>query len=289
MQPLAEFRQRLHFFMKKLLIFIISVFVCSPLLAAEGKRYISLAPSTTEILFSLGLDKEIVGVSSFCNYPPQAKSKDKIGTFSQPNIEKILSLKPDYIFSTGLEQAQAVSQLKRLGLPIYVADPVNMEELIATIIEIGAITGRQVQAQQLAQKIEDKVSEISLKVKSVPADKRPKVYIEIWHDPLTTAGQGSFVNDIISIAGGVNIAFDTKRPYSIFSPEEVIKRDPDYIFLAYMGQAPQKELEKRFGWQKIKAVKNKKVYSDIDPNILLRPGPRAIEGLESVYKKLYQQ
>lgn len=275
--------------MKKLLIFIISVFVCSPLLAAEGKRYISLAPSTTEILFSLGLDKEIVGVSSFCNYPPQAKSKDKIGTFSQPNIEKILSLKPDYIFSTGLEQAQAVSQLKRLGLPIYVADPVNMEELIATIIEIGAITGRQVQAQQLAQKIEDKVSEISLKVKSVPADKRPKVYIEIWHDPLTTAGQGSFVNDIISIAGGVNIAFDTKRPYSIFSPEEVIKRDPDYIFLAYMGQAPQKELEKRFGWQKIKAVKNKKVYSDIDPNILLRPGPRAIEGLESVYKKLYQQ
>ncbi|MFH1507949.1 MAG: cobalamin-binding protein [Candidatus Omnitrophota bacterium] len=256
-------------------------------LSGSVPRYISLAPSTTEILFSLGLDEEIVGVSSFCNYPPQAQEKAKIGDFSNPNIEKILSLKPDYIFCTGLEQANVVLKLRQLGLKVYVFDPVNIRELLATISETGSITNRREQAQELTQRMRQRIEEITSLTKLISQEKKPKVFIEIWHDPLTTAGEGSFVDELIDLAGGVNIAHNTKRPYSTFSQEEVIRRDPDYIIMAYMDkEQPVKLVEKRFGWDSISAVRNKRIYNDIDPDLLLRPGPRIVQGLEELYKKL---
>ena len=106
---------------------------------SERQRIVSLAPSTTEILFSLGLDKEIVGVTTFCNYPSKALAKEKVGTFSEPDIEKILSLKPDIIFATGLEQAFTVERLRQLKLNIYVSDPSNIKELFESIEDMGKI------------------------------------------------------------------------------------------------------------------------------------------------------
>jgi len=253
-----------------------------------ASRYISLAPSTTEILFALGLDEEIVGVSSYCNYPEEAQTKPKVGDFSNPNIEKILSLKPDYIFCTGLEQAKTVHELSRLKLNVYVADPSNMEELFNTISEIGRITARRNEASQLINKMRDDITAISEKVKLMPQQKRVRVFIEIWHDPLMTAGKGSFVDELIILAGGINIARDTIRPYSDFSAEKVIDLNPQVMILAYMDKEPPLKLvESRFGWADIEAVKNKRVFNDIDPDILLRPGPRITEGLKKLYKKLY--
>jgi iron complex transport system substrate-binding protein len=251
-------------------------------------RYISLAPSTTEILFALGLDEEIVGVSSYCNYPQKAKSKEIIGEFSHPNIEKILFLRPDYIFCTGLEQASTIIELRRLNLKVYVSDPVNMEELLNSIKDIGKITNKEGEAESLIKDMENEIEEINSKVKLILAEKKPKVFIEIWHDPLTTAGKGSFIDELINLAGGINIARDIKRAYSIFSPEEVIKRNPDYIILAYMDkEKPAKLVRDRFGWRQISAVKNNRLYNDINPDILLRPGPRVIEGLKKIYKRLH--
>jgi iron complex transport system substrate-binding protein len=251
-------------------------------------RYISLAPSTTEILFSLGLDEEIVGLSTYCNYPENAKSKTKVGDFSQPNIEKILSLRPDYIFCTGIEQAIAVSQLKKLGLKVYVADPTNMQELLDSIREIGKITGKNKEAQDLTKNMAFSIEKIKSKVSRICQEARPKVFIEIWHSPLTTAGKGSFIDDLIGIAGGINIAYDTKRPFSIFSVEEVIKRNPDCIILAYMDKEnAAKIIKKRAGWQEISAVKKDRIYNDISPDLLLRPGPRVIRGLNELYKRFY--
>jgi len=258
-----------------------------PSVFAGSARYISLAPSTTEILFALGLDDQIVGVSSYCNYPPKAKDKENVGTFSQPNIEKILFLKPDYIFCTGLEQAQAISDLKRLNLKVYVADPKNMRELFDSISDIGKITGKDIQAQSLIKNMSEEIEAVKSEVSLLPAGKKPKVFIEIWDNPLTTAGKGSFVDELITLAGGENIAADTKRPYSIFSAEEVIIRNPDYIILAYMDQAKPVELvAKRMGWNSIVAVKNNQVYNDINPDILLRPGPRIVQGLREIYNRL---
>jgi len=279
----------IHTHMKKTIISICLLFISvSPLFAAQNSRYISLAPSTTEILFALGLDDEIAGVSSFCDYPPRAKNKEKVGDFSSPNIEKILSLKPDYIFCTGLEQNPTIESLKRYGLPVYVADPQNIHELLASIMEIGRLTKKDVQAQQLTDVMRAEIGNISRQTRDIPEAQRLKVFIEIWFEPLTTAGSPSFIDELITLAGGVNIAKDTLRPYSIFSAEEVIKRNPDCIFLAYMTEEkPVEMVKKRFGWQRINAVKNNRIYNDIEPDIILRPGPRITQGLRLLYEKLY--
>ncbi len=278
-------------------IMLVLIFVLSHLLfnlpvsfAVEHKpRYISLAPSTTEILFALGLNEEIVGVSSYCNYPREAKSKAQVGDFSSPNIEKILSLRPDYVFCTGLEQAPAVIELKRQNLKVYVGDPKDVRELLESIREIGGIINKEKEAAGLTANMESQISEITSRVKLIPGDKKIKVFLEIWHDPLITAGNGSFVDHLITLAGGINIAADTKRPYSIFSPEEVIKRNPDCIIMAYMNSKSASKLAgQRFGWQGINAVKNNRVYDDIDSDLLLRPGPRVVQGLQQLYNRMYQ-
>ncbi|MDD5255806.1 MAG: cobalamin-binding protein [Candidatus Omnitrophica bacterium] len=275
---------------KTILTCIICLLLCGRAGAGErSPRYISLAPSTTEILFALGLDEEVVAVSSFCNFPEAARAKEKIGDFSRPNIEKILSLKPDYIFCTGLEQAPVIEELRRLKLNVYVSDPVSVSQLSDSIKNIGMITNKNHEAQRIVQGIRKGVSEMQERVTRLNKP-RPKVFIEIWYDPLTTAGPGSFVDELLSIAGGENIASDTKRPYSIYSPEQVIKHKPDCILLAYMGtQRPIELMLKRAGWQDIPAIRNKCLYDDINPDIILRPGPRIIEGLEEIHKRLFNQ
>jgi iron complex transport system substrate-binding protein len=273
--------------MKKIILLSLFVFLWAGS-AQAAPRYISLAPSTTEILFALGLDEEIVGVSAYCNYPVQAKNKTKIGDFSNPNIEKIISLKPDYIFCTGLEQAPVVAQLRGLDFNIYVADPVNIEDLFKTIREIGIIIHRQDAASLLIEEMRIRIKAVISKAGLIPADKKIKVFVEIWHEPLMTAAKGSLVDELITLAGGINIAHNLIRPYCNFSAEKVISLNPQCIILAYMDKEPPlKLIKQRFGWDKIDAVKYGRVFNDIDPDTLLRPGPRITQGLEELYKKLY--
>lgn len=273
--------------MKK--IILIGIFISSFISSVQAApRYISLAPSTTEILFALGLDKEIVGVSAYCNYPAQAINKTKIGDFSSPNIEKIISLKPDYIFCTGLEQAPVIARLRQLDLNVYVADPASIEELFKTIKEIGEITHKTKEASVLIEKMKGEIEAVVSKVKLIPQDDRIKVFVEIWHEPLMTAAKGSFVDELITLAGGINIAHELIRPYCNFSAEKVISLNPQCIIMAYMDKEPPlKLIKQRFGWDKIDAVKNERVFNDINPDILFRPGPRITKGLAEIYKRLY--
>ena len=272
--------------MKKIILAVI--FLLYGAAAAQAARYISLAPSTTEILFALGLEEEVVGVSNQCNYPPAVKNKTRIGNFSSPNAETITSLNPDHIFATGLEQAPAISQLRQLNFNVYVADPVNLEGLFKTIRDIGGITHREKEATLLIAEMEIRVQAVIAKTKLIPVEKRQRVFLEIWHEPLMTAAKGSFVDELISLAGGINIAHELIRPYCNFSSEKVIILNPQCIILTYMDKEPPLKLVKqRFGWDKIDAVRNGRVFNDINPDILLRPGPRITQGLEEIYKRLY--
>ena len=271
-------------------IVIFSLVICSYSFSSEDKRLriVSLAPSTTEILFALGLDERIVGVSSFCNYPLKAQEKEKIGTFSHPNIEKILSLRPDIVFCTGLEQAPVISKLKQLDLEVYVSDPPGIEELFDSIRDMAVLTDRNEEANELINKMKAGIEKLRSKTRSIPEEDKASVFIEFWNDPLMSAGNNSFIGELITLAGGTNIAYDVKRPYSYFSPEEVVKRNPDCIILAYMvNEDAAKTIRERLGWKDISAVKNSRVYSDVDPDIFLRPGPRLVEALEELYKRLY--
>lgn len=253
-----------------------------------ARRIISLAPALTEILFGLGLEDNIIGVTTLCNYPPEALKKDKIGTFSQPNIEKILMLKPDIVFATGLEQAPYVEKLKNLGLHVHVSDPATMEELFTSIEAIGALTDRKKEAGMMVRRMRAEIDNVQEMVNLVPQSQRPRVFIEVWNKPLLTAGRSSFVDELISLAGGVNIAHDVLKPYVSFSPEEVMKRNPDCIILGYMnGEAVEGLIYDRLGWENVEAVKNKRIYGDISSDLLLRPGPRLIDGLKAIHQRLY--
>jgi len=271
---------------------VLSLLLSGTSFGTDGKllRIISLAPSSTEILFALGLDREIVGVSQYCNYPQAVRGKERIGTFSQPNIEKIISLKPDIIFCTSLEQAPAVAKLRQLGFKVCVSDPSNLKELFASIDEMGRLVNKEYAANNLIDKMKAGIKVVADKVAYVPGSKRPKAYVEFWDSPMMTAGSGSFIDELITIAGGINIASGAKKNYSYFSAEDVVKQNPDVIILCYMQKKNAlNAVRNRFGWENISAVKNGRVYNDIDPDTILRPGPRIVDGLIEMHKRLYSQ
>jgi len=277
---------------KRSILIIVLLFtglICAS--GASAERYISLSPSTTEILFALGLQDEIVAVTSFCNYPEETKKIAKIGTFSEPNIETIISLKPTIVFATGLEQTPVVSRLKKSGLRVVVSDPKNISELLESITQIGKKTGREEAAEKLKENMLRRLEAVKAKAAKIPPEKRVSVFIEIWHDPIMTAGPGSFVDELINLAGARNIAYDAPRAYSRFSNEVIIERNPDVIILGYMDKVNESTqlIKNRIGWQDIAAVKNNRIVKDINPDLILRPGPRLIEGLERIYQSLYDE
>ena len=258
--------------------------------AKSYNRIISLTPATTEILFELGLDEEIAGVSTFCNFPEKAKGKEKVGSFSNPNIEKIIMLKPDLVILTGMEQAEIKGILKKCNIDYIVSYPKSINGLLKSIERIGTVLSRERQSRKLIKKIKGTVSRIEDKIKNITLSKRPKVYIEIWHDPIMSAGSNSFVNDMIELAGGVNVASSLKRAYSKIDPEHIIYNNPDVVILAYMknDRWVKNEFSNRVGWSSVSAIENKRVYADIDPDLILRPGPRIGEGLIELYMRLYE-
>lgn len=267
--------------------FILFLFISQAGFCAD-QRFISLSPAVTEILFALDLKDEIIADTVYCDYPQEAKYISKVGTFSEPSIEKIVSLKPDIIFTAGLEQVPALLRLKKLGLKVIVSDPKTIPELFESIIEIGKATGRQTQAEILVERMRGRINAVKSKAERIPEDKKLKVFIEIWHDPIMTAGPGSIIDELLKLAGAVNIAYDTLLAYSRFSVETIIQRNPDVIILGYMTKENAKDfVSNRLGWKNINAVKNKRVISDINPDTILRPGPRIVEGLEEIYRHLY--
>ncbi|MFH1379531.1 MAG: cobalamin-binding protein [bacterium] len=254
----------------------------------EKHRYISLAPANTEILFRLGLQDKLVGVTDFCNYPKEAEQIPSVGSFSSPSIEKIVSLKPDIIFTTGLEQAIIVENLRKLNLNVYICQPTNMEELFMSIEEIGKLTKNSAQAKRLIDSMKKEIAIVQAKLKKIPLNKRKKVFVEIWHAPLMTAGKGSFIDELIVLTGGINIAHNTPRPYSYFSAEKVVEYNPDYILLAHTECFNAENIKNRVGWKDITAVKEGNLIVEIDPDMFLRAGPRLVDALKQIHNRIYE-
>ncbi len=260
--------------------------------AAEKERIVSLTPGATEILFALGLEEKIVGVSTACDFPGAARRKEKIGQFGRPDVEKVLSLRPDLILGVGVLGSPEVESLKRLGRPVVIFNPGNLEELIQTIRETGVLTGREEEAERIAGGMEKRVLAVKEEVKERKRRRRPRVYVEIWDDPLITFGAGSFIDGMIKTAGGENIAHDLGQAYSTISAEAVIRRNPDRIILIHHLDSPEesvKRISRRLGWEKVRAVRTGKVFADIKADLILRPSPRIVEGLEALYERIQER
>ncbi|HHV62051.1 MAG TPA: cobalamin-binding protein [Firmicutes bacterium] len=257
----------------------------------EPTRIVSLAPSNTEILFALGLGNRVVGVTTYCNYPPEATKKEKIGGFADPSIERIISLSPDLVLAVKMGE-NIVRGLEKLGVPVVVVDPKSFKDTLRVIRLIGQVTGRDGAAASLVSDMEKRVKSITERVKGIPGSKRPKVYYEIWHDPLMTAGPGTLINDIINLAGGVNVASDAGAPYPEYSLEVLLAKNPDIMIHSYGhagGEAPAiEEIKRRKGWSAMSFVKTGRIYL-VNADIITRFGPRIVEGLEQFARIIHPE
>jgi len=259
--------------MKVFLTIACFLFVIVCRLEAAAPRIISLAPNTTEILFSIGLGSSIIGVDDFSDYPEDVKNIERVGTFNNPNMERIILLKPDYILvNAGLERNRE-DYLNSLGIKIIKISPKTMEGLHDDIKKLGEIFNKEEKAGNVIKDMQFRIKNVSDNSK-VPA---PKVFVQLFDDPLTTVS--SFVSDIIRLAGGENIARDIKDDAGIFSYEALIDRNPDIIL--ELGFSGSDNFPKS-----INAVRNKMIYRDLDPDIFLRPGPRSVEAIEKLNKIL---
>lgn len=237
------------------------------------QRIVSLAPSITEILFFLGLGDRVVGVTRYCNFPPEAQRKRVIGGVIDPNYEIIASLKPDLIIMTVEGNTrEAFDKLSELGFKIFVTNPRNFDGILKTILDFGKICGVEARANYLVDSLKLELE----KIKDVnTGKKKPKILVLISLNPLMSAGKNTFINEIIERAGGVNVAGKLKQNYPIFSREEILKVNPDMIILTESG-IEKEELLKQFPeWRYINAVKENRIFK-IEPDIILRPSPRVI-------------
>ena len=252
------------------------------------KRIVSLAPNITEILFSLGLDEEIVGVSIHCNFPEKAKSRVRVGSYISLDFERITSLKPDLIIATGAGNTrEMVDRLEKLGFTTYVIYPKNFNDILQSIAHIGQVVNRDREAREIIEGMKKRAQRVIQLTKDLP---RPKVFIQIGDAPLVTVGKGSFADDLIRLAGGENIARKEKEVYPRFGMEEILKRSPEVIVVSSMNPKGdyQKTLQEWTRWKTIPAVKNGRIHL-IDSDLLDRPSPRIIDGLEELARVLHPE
>ena len=252
------------------------------------KKIISLAPNITEILFSLGLDQEIVGVSIHCNFPEKVQSKVRVGSYISLDFEKIVSLKPDLIIATGAGNTRdMVERLERLGFPTYVIFPKNVEDVIRSVGHLSQLVGREKEGVEIIQEMKRRRERVVELTQGLP---RPRVFLQIGEVPVVTVGKNSFADDLIRLAGGDNVAGNEKEMYPRFGMEEILKRSPEVILISSMNPKGnyQKVLQEWSRWKTIPAVKNGRIHL-LDSDLIDRPSPRIIEGLEEMARILHPE
>ena len=259
---------------------------------AEPERIVSLAPSITEMLYSIGLADKIVGVTTYADYPKEATKKTKIGSVTEPNIEKIVSLKPDLVIAAGINKKPTLKKIKDLGIKVAGFNPHTIKETINVFVKVGRLTGNDQTARQVAAQMQVQVDEIKALVENkLQNNPRPKVFYEIWSDPLTTAGKGTFIHDIIKTAGGENIGAKAKGPWPTYNLEKLLVENPDVYISSHHsapGNVTVKSVKNRDNFGSLKAVKNDRIYI-VNQNIVSRPSPRIIKGLKSFVKAIFPE
>jgi iron complex transport system substrate-binding protein len=254
-------------------------------LAKPARRIISLAPSVTEILFAVGLDAEVVGVTTFCDYPPQAKSKPKIGS-SIPNLEAILGLKPDLVIGNqDFIRPDVLAKLDQLAVPVFLLAPKTIEDILGHIHTVGRLVGHEKDARFVVDGVRERLVEIRHRMAPV----RPvRVFYVVNTDPLISVGPASFIHQMLHAAGGENIAARATAAYPKVSLEEVLRRDPEVIIfpVGTTEGIPEAEQQRWRKWKALSAVAQDRLYQ-VRAELVNRPGPRVIDGVQLLARLLH--
>ncbi len=251
-----------------------------------AKRIVSLAPSITEILFALGLDEEVAAVTNFCDYPEAVLNKPRIGGFVNPDIEKIVSLKPDLII--GIRDGNRMDTVHRLndsGFPVYLIDPKGFDGVMRTIKNIGDVVGREKESKKMIKEMVNKRENIITLTQSLS---KPKVFFQLGDAPMVTVGKGTLADDLIRLAGGRSISENESVSYPVYSIETVLLKAPEIIIMTSMDSKKDHThlVEKWENWKSIPAVSMNAIYV-IDSNLVDRPTPRIEKGLEALAKIIH--
>ncbi|MDX2029708.1 MAG: cobalamin-binding protein [Blastocatellia bacterium] len=254
-------------------------------IVARPQRIVSLAPNITEILFALGLEDRVVAVTSYCDYPESTTTKPKVGDTLRPDLERIIALKPDLVLITTSSQLETLTRrMDQLGVPVYVSNPRDIQEIVASIRAIGEATGAAPRADEIAREMERRIADVRRRVGSLP---RPRTLYVLQASPLITAGRNTFITDLIRLAGGTSISEDEKADYPQFSRETVIARAPDVIVApGSHGTETVREEDLRKDFATTPAIRANRIVR-VNPDWVDRPGPRIVEGLEQLAQGLH--
>jgi iron complex transport system substrate-binding protein len=254
---------------------------------ARPERIVTLAPNLTEIVFALGAGDRIVADTSFCNYPEEATRKPRVGDTQHPDLERIVALKPDLVLlSTSSQLEETAARLERVGVPVFVTVERDLEGVLDLVERLGDVLGESERGRALAAGLRGRAEAVRRRVAGRP---EPKVFFMVGDRPLFTAGRGAFVTDLIVRAGGRSISADETADWPTYSAEAVVARAPDVIVVpgaSHGVSAGGTEVPE--GLRETPAVKAGRVV-EIEGDLLMRPGPRLVDGLEQLARALHPE
>ena len=260
-------------------------------LNAPPQRIVSLAPSNTEILFALGLNDRVVGVTEYCDYPPEAAQKTQVGGFSKSSLEAIVSLQPDLVLAARLNPLDLLDGLRALDIPVFAVGPTSLDDALFTLYRVGWLTGTKQAADSLVASLDERKTAIQTRIQKIVLKNRPRVLWGMLKAPMYTSGAKSFIDDLIRLSGGTNLGAQAGSGWPQVGLETLVTWNPQVIITSSDPgkiQTALTQLQQIEGWKEIEAIQNSRVYH-IHPSLLQRPGPRVIDALEILANRLHPQ
>ena len=258
---------------------------------AVPQRIISLAPSNTEIIYAFGLEDRLVGVTDYCNYPPEAAEKPSVGGFSTTNIEEVVALAPDLILATSIHESEIIPELENKGLTVVALAPKTFDEVLDAIELAGRATGQVEKAGEILKGMRDRINAVTEKLQGLTDDERPRVFYLTWHDPLMTSGGDTLINEFIELAGGRNMFSEISGAEAV-DLEVLVAREPQVLIAGTgMGTGEEQGLEFLHTESRLagtEAVRNGRIYG-IHMDFTGRAGPRIVDGLELFAKCIHPE
>lgn len=259
-----------------------------------ARRVVSISPGLTETVFALDAGDRLVGRSDFCYYPPEALDVSSVGGIVNPSIEAIVGLEPDLVLVVRGTPLEVIDSLRAAGLAVITHDPVTIEDVIGAVRDVGTYLGLGERADELAEELEQRIQAVKERALTL-RDTAPSILFIVGIDPVFAAGEGSMVDDLIETAGGVNAAAIAQNgrtgPWPELSLEAVVELDPDVILAALEGHTGETNalalLREMGGWRELSAVRGERVI-DVDPDPMVRAGPRIIDGLEKMSEIIHE-